>query len=71
MASIAAIIMMGQASVLTLFDAFLVAGSLIQDLKTTRGITATSDRLREGYVYDTTYWNDYVCVKTEGRLKKL
>ena len=64
-AQIAGNIMMGQADVFTFFNIYLSANTLIEALNVNRGISARSSRLRQGFVYDTTYNNAYVSVHTE------
>ncbi len=64
-AEIAATIWMSQGNVLDIFSAFLSFGELIESLDTNRGITARSSRVRQGFIYDTTYVNGNVSVHSD------
>ncbi|MCF0135707.1 MAG: hypothetical protein HUJ69_04730 [Lachnospiraceae bacterium] len=59
---IAASIWMSQYNVMTIFDIYLVGNELIQALSVNRGVSATSSRIRQGFIYDTTQANAYVSV---------
>ena len=64
-AEIAATIWMSQGNVLDIFSAYLSLGQLVESLNTNRGITARSSRIRQGFIYDTTYVNGNVSVHSD------
>ena len=64
-AEIAATLLMGQGNVLTILDIYLTGNSLNQAINASHGTEATATRLRQGFVYDSTYCHGYVSTYTE------